>query len=181
MLSTTRGVAVAAVLMTVAVTATSTQVAAAPSNFTYSYLHNWVSSSDGQNHFTMCEFANFTVANVGPGVPAQPLEVVGGGKPIDMRTPSKFELGAFPVGFAPSTSYHHDPVPQFVTIIKGTAFWALSDGTKMLLKPGDIYFGEGQHGSVGHVSGNAGDEEVVMTIVQYASWEPTTDRPCWLK
>ncbi len=136
------------------------------------YIHNWADSS-GQTHFATCFLTNYTLqgvlANSNPNFVNSGFASSG----------ASLVLYQSPVGW--TGSWHTNPYPQLVIVQEGMGLWTSSDNTTDILAKGDLYFGEDQRSAIGHTSKNIGHTPLNLLLIQFRTWTPTVDKPCWLK
>jgi hypothetical protein len=136
------------------------------------YIHNWADSA-GVTHFATCYLTNFTLAGLFANSDPDFVDTA------LLSSPASLELLQSPVGW--EGSWHVNAYPQLVFFIEGTGKWTSSDNTTASFKTGDVYFGEDQLGTIGHSSKNTGHTPLTLALVQFRTWAPTVDKPCWLK
>ena len=134
------------------------------------YWHNW-SDENGTTHLTECTFSNWTYENYLP--PSDPLYTNVKG------ASSNVLLTKLPANW--SGPWHKDPVPQLVFFIHGIGKWKTMDGSEIILKPGDVYFGNDQNSTKGHESYNVGNSSLILALIQFDEWSENKYEPCWLK
>ena len=134
------------------------------------YWHNW-SDENGTTHLTQCTLTNWTYVNYLP--PSDPLytNVKGASSNVlFLNLPTNW-----------SGPWHKDPVPQLVFFINGIGKWKTMDGSQVILKPGDVYFGNDQNSTKGHESYNIGNTSLILALIQFDTWSQNKYKPCWLK
>ena len=143
---------------------------------TYSYWHV-LTDADGLTKQVQCEFKNFELKGVGPGVTPQWLNQ------LSDRI-EKFSITTQPVGWV--GAWHENPGPQWIIPLKGRWFVETSDGRRVEMGPGEVSLGEDQNsvadarGHRGHLSGTVGSEPATLMIVSLKS-APTKNQPCHVR
>jgi quercetin dioxygenase-like cupin family protein len=84
------------------------------------------------------------------------------GLPIEVR-----ELSFRETGTELDTSWHRDPVPQYVLTLTGTVEFAVTSGATFIIRPGDVLLVQDNSGS-GHSVRLIGDEPWRRAYVVYA-------------
>lgn len=145
---------------------------AKPTPSPVSYYHNWV-DDQGVSHITPCRFSNWTY-----------VDVLNNTDPDFIDTSASSLAATYvmlqsPVGW--TGGWHRNPYPQLVIFIQGVALFTAQDGTEFTFSVGDIYFGEDQLSSQGHLSKNTGDTALTLAFVQFRHLQPSINKPCWLK
>jgi quercetin dioxygenase-like cupin family protein len=72
--------------------------------------------------------------------------------------------------------WHSDPGPQLVVVMQGHQGREVEDGQRMVLGPGDVYFGEDQD-SKGHLNHGLG-ETFHFSMVRYDNHIRRKGQPC---
>jgi ABC-type amino acid transport substrate-binding protein/quercetin dioxygenase-like cupin family protein len=140
----------------------------------FTYWHNYV-GHDGRSHLAKCTF-DWTMAtslhwadqptwmdHITPQVMPQVTKTI-------------FAQMHMPNGSI--NEWHSDPGPQLVVVMQGHQGWEVEDGQKMVLGPGDVYFGEDQD-SKGHLNHGLG-ETFHFIMVRYDNHIRRKGQPCWL-
>lgn len=145
---------------------TDTEREAEPTYLTY--WHNW-SDKAGVSHLTRCQLTHFVSIKPIPGLHT------------DIKTNATqivfVDLDPSYVG-----SWHKDPAPQFVSFLQGTGEWTTMDGTSRNFTLGDLYFGNDQLSTQGHLSRTVGDTPLKLMMVQFPQALATGQyEPCWMK
>jgi len=136
------------------------------------YYHNWV-DGDGVSHIATCEFTNWTYVDLLNNTDPNFIDTSSSG------AVATFVLLQSPFGW--EGGWHKNPFPQLVIFIQGTAEFTAMDGTSFNFTVGDIYFGEDQLSTKGHLTKNIGDGALTLAFVQFRTWQPSIDQPCWLE
>lgn len=140
------------------------------------YWHVWT-DTDGQTHQTMCELQDFSLQSISPPASPQWLDRMKAGDATVVVT-------VLPAGW--TGPWHENPGPQWIVPLSGHWFVETTDGTRTLMGPGEMSFGEDQdakpdaRGHQGHLSGAVGNDPAVLMIVQVAT-PPTVNSPCHLQ
>jgi ABC-type amino acid transport substrate-binding protein/quercetin dioxygenase-like cupin family protein len=140
----------------------------------FTYWHNYV-GDDGRSHLTKCTF-DWTAATA----------LHWGDQPtwMDHITPevlpqvTKTIFAQMHMPNGTSNEWHSDPGPQLVVVMQGHQGWEVEDGQRMVLGPGDVYFGEDQD-SKGHLNHGLG-ETFHFLMVRYDNHIRRKGQPCWL-
>lgn len=136
------------------------------------YWHNWADSR-GVSHFTKCQFTNWTYVDFLPNSAPLFLDQSLSGASASVV------LLELPVGWV--GDWHKDPVPQLVMFLMGEGEWVTMDNATHTFSRGDVYFGEDQRSSMGHLSRNSGTTPLIAALIQFKQWNPTANQPCRLK
>jgi quercetin dioxygenase-like cupin family protein len=140
------------------------------------YWHDWTDGK-GVSHLTLCELNKFELEAMAP--PADP-EWTNRQDPGNATVLTVVQ----PTGW--KGPWHKETTVLWIVTLKGTWFIEAMDGTKVDLKPGDVWFAEDRdskpdaEGRVGHRSGNIGDDPVTLLVVQLET-PPTVDQACRFK
>lgn len=132
------------------------------------YWHNW-SDKAGVSHLTRCQLTHFVSIKPIPGLHT------------DIKTNATqivfVDLDPSYVG-----PWHKDPAPQFVSFLQGIGEWTTMDGTSRNFTLGDLYFGNDQLSTKGHLSRTVGDTPLKLMMVQFPQALATGQyEPCWMK
>lgn len=134
------------------------------------YWHNWA-SSDGETHLTLCNMTQgWQALSFQPG--QMPLFV------NHWNVTGQVGLTWFftPPFWKPASYLHTNPVIQWGVWFSGAMRFAATDGTEVLISPGEVYFGD-DVGSKGHHSENAGYGPALSAMITYKG--VAGKGPCW--
>lgn len=142
-----------------------------------SYQHLWT-DAEGISHIARCPVSNFFLKSMSP--PAGP----------QWQNPMAPQMATVMMTVQPAHwngAWHPDPKPQWIIPLQGSWYVRAMDGTRVVMGPGDILFGEDQDvrpmpygiykGKKGHDAGNIGDGPVTLLVIQSAN-SPVINRPC---
>jgi hypothetical protein len=135
------------------------------------YYHNWVDNA-GVSHIAACQFTNWTYVDLLNNTDPNFVDN------SESASPATFVLLQSPPAWV--GGWHKNPYPQLVIFVQGTASFTAMDGTTFNFTVGDIYFGEDQLSTKGHLTKNIGNGPLTLAFVQFRTWQPTINLPCRL-
>lgn len=125
------------------------------------YWHVWT-DSDGISHQSRRRISGFKMAPIASGAVPQWI-----GPDVKEKMRSLFTI--LPAGW--TCEWHENPAPQWIIPISGRWGVETMDGTKVIMGPGEISFGQDQgtqssDGRSGHRSWVEGDEPALLMLFQ---------------
>eukprot|EP00040_Diaphanoeca_grandis_P008933 m.46929 g.46929 ORF g.46929 m.46929 type:complete len:495 (-) comp20375_c0_seq1:361-1845(-) len=140
----------------------------------FTYWHNYV-GDDGLSHLAKCTFDWTLATNLHWKDQPTWMDFI---TPQVLPNSTKTIFAQMHMPNGSINEWHSDPGPQLVVVMKGHQGWEVADGQKMVLGPGDVYFGEDQD-SKGHLNHGLG-ETFHFVMVRYDNHIRRKGQPCWL-